>query len=658
MDRLEGLDKYFKEKDRKKLDLIAKEKNSMGIPEMTKDEIRQNCVENGGYELPELNDKLYLHFRGFKRIENLEEYTQCKALWLDSNGLSKIENLEALVELRCLYMSKNLIQKIEGFHTLKELVQLDLSSNRITKIEGLSACPNLDSLNISKNALNTPESIEELKQCKALRTLDLQNNKLEVSENFIETFKEFPMLCTLSVNGNEITKIPQFRKKMIFNIPALGFLDRPVEEQEKLAANAYMTGGPEAEKEAREQWRQAQADKRKKEMEDFKIWQAEQQKIRVEKNKEKTAEREAANAERARLREIAADEAHVIEQRAIKEIGIAKISKRVALLEAAGDGGHDVVGLAQRQLIAELDGVVESPYVEVLEDTEGENQKELPTVPSMATSSSHTDFEELDGDEPEEGGESSTSLKIEEVEEAAVLPPPVPAETEEELQARLEKEKVEENEKAAAAAAKKAVQEAEDERQDRIAHSIAIYKQQKAAGKSGADAPIMEKERAKDSTWDNAIKPVKATTDSEEVIEEVSSNSVQQEEDKKLYWTEDMDIILAKEVKAKLFDFDLVSQEMLNTFSNKKLTTDTCRLRWADLDSGDQSVLETNFQCYVTDAVINHSKSTGHGAQPTFDNLANIAGAQFPSYLSPPVAFPSVADLSDSDDEAEDKENK
>ena len=104
MDRLSGLDKYFKEKDRKKLDQVASEKNPMGIPEMTKDEIRQSCVENGGYETAELNDKLYLHFRGFKKIENLEEYTSCKAIWLDSNGLGKIEGLSHMKELRCLYL--------------------------------------------------------------------------------------------------------------------------------------------------------------------------------------------------------------------------------------------------------------------------------------------------------------------------------------------------------------------------------------------------------------------------------------------------------------------------------------------------------------------------------------------------------------------------
>ena len=59
-------------------------------------EIRLSCIENNGYESPELNDKLYLHFKGYKRIENLVPYISCKALWLDSNGIDKISGFELL----------------------------------------------------------------------------------------------------------------------------------------------------------------------------------------------------------------------------------------------------------------------------------------------------------------------------------------------------------------------------------------------------------------------------------------------------------------------------------------------------------------------------------------------------------------------------------
>lgn len=64
------------------------------------------CLRHDGYESPELNESLYLHFRGFMRIENLEPYTSVKALFLESNNLRRIEGVEHLSSLRALFLQQ------------------------------------------------------------------------------------------------------------------------------------------------------------------------------------------------------------------------------------------------------------------------------------------------------------------------------------------------------------------------------------------------------------------------------------------------------------------------------------------------------------------------------------------------------------------------
>lgn len=55
--------------------------------EMNKKTLKKICRELNLYSTPELNDKLYLHYKGFARIENLEEYTGVKVIYLEGNGM-------------------------------------------------------------------------------------------------------------------------------------------------------------------------------------------------------------------------------------------------------------------------------------------------------------------------------------------------------------------------------------------------------------------------------------------------------------------------------------------------------------------------------------------------------------------------------------------
>lgn len=61
---------------------------------MSTENLKIVCENDRLYSEPSLNDILYLHYKGFNKIGNLDEYTNLHSITLNNNGFTKIEGLE------------------------------------------------------------------------------------------------------------------------------------------------------------------------------------------------------------------------------------------------------------------------------------------------------------------------------------------------------------------------------------------------------------------------------------------------------------------------------------------------------------------------------------------------------------------------------------
>jgi dynein assembly factor 1 len=595
------------EKERHRLAAVARDNNA-GLPDMSAAEIRLSCLENDGYETPELNDKLYLHFRGFKRIQNLEPYTGCTAIWLDSNGFERIEGLDTLVNLRCLYLSKNLISKIEGLSHLCNLTTLDLSNNRITYVENLSDCPNLQSVNLSKNGLATAESIAHFSECMALHTLDLSDNLLD--GDVIPTLAKVPALVSLAINGNPTVRSQGFRKRAIVELPKLCYLDRPVEEQERIGAIAFASGGVEAERAAKEKYREDQRMKRSNEMETFRQWQRDQRLQRQEAISQGrfVGVREFTAEDLERRRVEAEDAANA--ERDLIAAGLPKVAAKYWQMESSSsssptkrdkDGyNFDALDAAVREIKAEEERRRRSEQQPRLEDSDMGVESRPPSDADAHADNKTTTATAADAPSiptavgmASEANAASTLVSNSTASSSVDIPPPPP--TIASVASNSIKDTSFSDVSALDVTAQNISPAPDSEQEDelrlkreleaRVMESLEIYKRQRDAAK--ANTGNAASDGYVSNTWSS----------------HVGMPSSVPKEERPLYWTETMDFALAKLVREHNFDFYIVAATLRDAMGKgdfgpelvdqqQRMTYDTCRIRWSQLDARHWSVLD------------------------------------------------------------------
>lgn len=112
---------------------------------------------------------------------------------------------------------------------------------------------------IGKNGLS---DVLHLTEVPSIGVLDISNNDIEDPDFLPEVLMKMPKLGVLYLQGNPVCKkIPNYRKTVIASIPTLKYLDdRPVFEEDRLFAEAFIRGGIEEERAERRRWQQAKED--------------------------------------------------------------------------------------------------------------------------------------------------------------------------------------------------------------------------------------------------------------------------------------------------------------------------------------------------------------------------------------------------------------
>jgi len=225
----------------------------LGGSEMTAKELRKiiDSDKRVYYRTEELNDKLYIHYKGWRELQNLEGWTGLKTLYAECNAFSEITGLQTCTKIRSLFLQENCIKQISGLETLTDLWSINLSSNFIERIEGLSACTKLNTLIIAKNKIGFGgiADIEQLADS-SVCSLDLQDNRLEDPDILPEVFARMSDLRVLYLKGNPAAKkIVNYRKSLTAYCKDMRYIDdRPVFEDDRRCAEAFNRGGIEEER--------------------------------------------------------------------------------------------------------------------------------------------------------------------------------------------------------------------------------------------------------------------------------------------------------------------------------------------------------------------------------------------------------------------------
>jgi Leucine-rich repeat (LRR) protein len=184
-------------------------------------------------EVLQLNHQKLASLNGIEVLPNLRKASFIGNVIMEITSVNQCRNLEELS------LEDNLLTRIQNLQTLTNLKKLDLGRNFIKKVEGLQNLDCLTQLSLEDNLINSMSGIEVLS---SIMELYIGNNKLENLKE-VALLKDLPKLIILDISGNALTKEPDSRLHIIFNLKKLKVLDGVGIEQSEQAFAKETFGG-------------------------------------------------------------------------------------------------------------------------------------------------------------------------------------------------------------------------------------------------------------------------------------------------------------------------------------------------------------------------------------------------------------------------------
>lgn len=243
---------------------------------MTAARVREACVASGGFVTDRLNETLFLGHKGFQRVAGLETFTGARSVFLNDNSLTDLSGLSPVsAQLLCLFAQGNALTDLATLPALPEVKAINLANNGLASLEGLDQkCPRLAQLDLSRNRLTSAGELGPLRGLAHLQTLTLTGNEVSGLEELLALLSSLPCLTTVHLQGNPVVQEDKYRKRVISAVAGLVYLDeRPVRDDERRLAVAFVQGGKDGEALVREAIEAEREDRERRERESFEMFQ-------------------------------------------------------------------------------------------------------------------------------------------------------------------------------------------------------------------------------------------------------------------------------------------------------------------------------------------------------------------------------------------------